>query len=819
MNTPETAGETATFDLWFDQCSDGLFFMMLDQPLTWSDQIDKDAALERIFQTQRITRLNQAMLDQYGATMDDMLGATPADFFAHDLEHGRDLWRRFFDEGHLHVVSNERRADGTLMWVEGDYTCLFDAQGRVTGHFGIQRDITRRKRNEELLELQQRLGQQLAEASELEGLLDRILRTLLALEDLQGAGIYLSERDGGLRLAAHAGLPESFIAQTRRHEPDAPNAVLVQRGDPLFQSYASLRAAVGKDGQTHGLRAVAVLPFRHGERVVGAINVASTVTDDFHPDERESLLAIAAMIGGAVARAQSEARLRQQRQDLAALFDAIDDYLFVLDTSGRVIHYNSTVLERLGFSGEELLQATALDLHPPERREEASKIIEEMLRGETDHCPIPLRRKDGGLIPVETRISLGRWDDQDVILGISRDISSRLEAQAERERLERHLRHARKMEALGVLAGGIAHDFNNILAVIRGAAELALDVTQGENGRAREDIEEILGASQRGTELVTQILAFSRRSDPRLEPLDINREIGRLQSLLRRTLPRMIDIRLRTEPNLWYVEGDAGQLSLALMNLTSNASDAMPRGGVLNISTHNLQLEQPEERGVPLPPGRYVEIVVQDTGEGMAPDVLAQAFDPFFTTKGPGKGTGLGLASTYGIVQSHGGWINLQSSRGQGTTCTVVLPASDDGQGPHDTPTESADTDRPTLLVVDDDDALRRTMKRQLERARHQVLVAASGEEALELYRHEGQHIDLVLLDLGMPGMGGARCLEALNELDPSLPVIVLSGYPPQEVSHALDGLDAAYVVTKPVARDVLFELIQRALSKSHQAS
>jgi two-component system cell cycle sensor histidine kinase/response regulator CckA len=274
----------------------------------------------------------------------------------------------------------------------------------------------------------------------------------------------------------------------------------------------------------------------------------------------------------------------------------------------------------------------------------------------------------------------------------------------------------------------------------------------------------------------------------------------------------MIDLRLRTEPNLWSIRGDGSQLTLALMNLCGNAKDAMPRGGVLNISTHNLVLERPEERAMPLEPGNYVEIVVQDTGGGMPPEVLAQAFDPFFTTKGPGKGTGLGLASAYGIVQSHGGWIDLQSSPGQGTTCTIVLPAlphTSSAEEPGASPSERA---RPCLLVVDDDAALRRTMKRQLHRARYQVLVAASGEEALDLLQLEGEAIHLVLLDLGMPGMGGARCLSQIRARHPGLPVIVLSGYPPQEAADAVKDLDATYVVAKPASRDVLVELIQRAL-------
>ncbi len=809
MSTVRTFGGGADFDTWFEVCGDGLFFMMLDQPLGWDDDTDKDAAIELAFSTHRITRVNPAMLDQYGAKPKDFLGLTPADFFAHDLPHGRTLWRELFETGHLRDLSRERRMDGTRMWVEGDYTCLYDEQGRIVGHFGIQRDVTRRKHDEDLLALQQRLGRELSEVSELDSLLQRILETILALEDLQGAGIYLAEPDGALALAAHVGLPDEFIAQASRYGADSGHARLVNRGEPQFQSHAELRQAVGSPIGGSTLRAVGVLPFRSHDRVVGAINVASTTTDSFDTPERESLQAIAAMIGGAVSRARTEAQLRRQREEHFALFDSMDDFLFILDAAGDILHCNATALDRLGYTRDELTGKNVLEIHPEPRRDEAMAIVQAMIRGDEQSCPIPLVAKDGEHIPVETRINLGRLDGEPVIMGISRDISARVEAQQERERLEGHLRQSRKMEALGVLAGGIAHDFNNLLAVIQGNAELALDVARGERSQAVEDMTEILAAAQRGTDLVTQILAFSRRSDPRLEVLDVNRELQRLQQLLRRTMPRMIDIQLRTEPNLWYARGDASQLTLALMNLTANARDAMPGGGVLSISTHNLPVPSGGVPGRPLAAGRYVEIAVQDTGCGMDPEVLAQAFDPFFTTKGPGKGTGLGLASTYGIVQSHGGWVGIDSSPGQGTTVTLILPAQVERSDPED---PSKPIELPVLLVVDDDAALRRAMKRQLERAGYRVLVAASGEEAVDLYGAEGGEIDMVLLDLGMPGMGGARCLAKLKQIDPDVRTIVLSGYPPAEATRAVEGLGADFVVAKPTPRGTLLELIRRTL-------
>jgi PAS domain S-box-containing protein len=814
MPRGDAFGTAAAFDSWFESCGDGLFFMMLDEPLLWDDSIDKDAALERVFRSQRITRVNPAMLAQYGAEASDFLGMTPEGFFAHDPAHGRRLWRDFFDTGHLHDVSNERRFDGSRMWIEGDYNCLYDDHGRITGHFGIQRDVTERRHAEALLRLQQRLGKELAEATELEGLLQRILRTVLSVEGLDSAGVYLSDADGGLTLATHLGLPEAFVAQASSYPPDSPNALAVLRGEPLFGTHEALREQVGCATRPTTLRALAVIPFRSHDRVVGAINVASATAESFDAPERECLLAIAMMIGGAVSRVRSDDELRRQREDLFALFDNMDDLLFVLDAQGDILHCNATALQRLGYSREEILDMNVLDLHPPERREQAATIVQAMLQGEEQFCPIPLLTRAGETIPVETRISKGRLDNQPVILGISRDVRARIEAQAERERLEEHLRHSRKMEALGVLAGGIAHDFNNMLAVIQSNAELALDVMHSERSRAVDDLGEILAAARRGSELITQILAFSRRAEPQLEDLDLNRELQRLQLLLRRTMPRMIDIQLRAEPNLHYVQGDASQITLALMNLTSNARDAMPGGGVLALSTHNLELTgEPSARDVPLPPGRYVEVVVQDNGSGMSGKVLAQAFDPFFTTKGPGKGTGLGLASAYGIVQSHHGWVSIDSSEGQGTTVTVVLPATQGSEAPAaEGAQDPAKPPTPTLLVVDDDEALRRAMKRQLERAGYHVLVAASGEEAVSLYQLEGLGIDVVLLDLGMPGMGGAGCLRKLRDLNPAVRAIVLSGYPPQEAGEAVAGLGAAFVVAKPTPRDTLLDLIRRSL-------
>jgi len=399
----------------------------------------------------------------------------------------------------------------------------------------------------------------------------------------------------------------------------------------------------------------------------------------------------------------------------------------------------------------------------------------------------------------------------------ARFITERDRAEAEKAKVEVQLLQAQKMEAIGTLAGGIAHDFNNILGAILGYAEIVRD--DAELGRTRvQDVDQIIAAAERAKSLVQQILTSSRKVEPERRPLDLNQEVRRAMELLAHTLPKMISTRLSLAPGLNRVFADPGQLSQVMLNLTANAAQAMPEGGVLTIATQEVTVEQRLCHTCgELFSGPWVTLTIADTGQGIPPDDIPRIFDPFFTTKDVGKGTGLGLSMVHGIIQGHGGHIECQSQLGQGATFTIYLaPCSRrGGEVAEETPdAENAFPGGETILLVDDEAPLRNMGERLLTPLGYQVLTASSGEEALKVYQGGADAIDLVIMDLGMPGMGGYKALQAILAQDPAASVVIASGYSAQDqVRHALEAGAAGYVA-KPFRRLDLLAAVRAALER-----
>ena len=366
------------------------------------------------------------------------------------------------------------------------------------------------------------------------------------------------------------------------------------------------------------------------------------------------------------------------------------------------------------------------------------------------------------------------FDERGIVEGVvvdSRDIT-------ENKKLEEQLAQSQKMEAIGTLTGGIAHDFNNLLQAINGYADILLLKTT-QNDPAYLNLRAIKGAGERAAALVKQLMMFSRKANIEPRPTELNHIIEQAEKILGRTIPKMIDIELRLEDQIWTISADPVQLEQIILNLSTNAADAMPDGGRLLIETENIILDEEYARNhLGATPGRYVLLSVSDTGQGMDKDTIQKIFDPFFTTKEIGKGTGLGLASVYGIVKSHGGYTTCYSEVGQGTTFKVYLPAVEQ-EYMHDAPEgrEVIQGGTESILLVDDEEWIRGFASESLESCGYKVITAASGEEALEIFAGGNHKIDLVILDIGMPGMGGHKCLTEIIRIDPSAKVIIASGY------------------------------------------
>ena len=445
-----------------------------------------------------------------------------------------------------------------------------------------------------------------------------------------------------------------------------------------------------------------------------------------------------------------------QRSPLPTCICAVSD--------GRFIDVNDAFVRLYGFNRQELIGKTALEvgIWPATSRNDviAGELIDD---GGFRNVELAFRDNAGRTVEVLCSAVLIDFDGENCVLAMGIDIT-------ERKALEAQLAQSRKMDAIGRLAGGIAHDFNNMLSVILSYSELLLNEFQADD-EPREMIQEIEKAAQRSAALTRQLLTFGRKQIVHPQPLHLNTVVSDVAKLLARLLGENIELRTTLEPQLHMVRADPGQMEQVIVNLAINARDAMPEGGQLWIETHNAN---PAGHA-----GNFVLLMVRDTGIGMNDEVKSHIFEPFFTTKEIGKGTGLGLATVHGIITQSGGFVEVESESQAGATFKIFLPAPDLSQC---LITASEDTARllqghETILLVEDEDAVRQLARTILEGRGFQVLTAPSGPEALEILSREGQPIDLLLTDIVMPQMSGKQLAENAVRLRPGLKIVFISGY------------------------------------------
>ena len=667
---------------------------------------------------------------------------------------------------------------GEARWIRDYARPVWDeAQGRVVRIFGAAQDITERKRAEEALRRAHREWEDIFQAIGQPTLILDPQHNVIAANRAAARATGRSEKELQGRKCY-----EVFHGTSRPPE-GCPLEKMLLSGQ--LETVEMEMEALG------GTFLVSCTPVLDDEgRLQKVIHIATDITE----------------------RKRLEHEAAERHLYLENVLACVPDAIVTLDAQHNVLEWNPGAEKLYGYSPEEVVGRNLDELiarFDARTFEEATGFTRQVLRGESLSPTETIRyRKDGS--PVDVIVAAAPILSGDEVAGVVvvyTDIT-------ERKRLEAQVRQMQKMEALGQLAAGIAHDFNNLLTPISGFAELLLGKAPP-GSQQQEYLHQIRVAARRASALTRQLRFFTRQEKGERRPVQLNSLVEETRNLLERSISKGIIIELNLEPELWAVEADPSQISQVLMNLCLNARDAMPEGGTLILETHNVTLDEEYARTVlEARPGRYVRLSVSDTGCGMSPQVQARLFEPFFTTKEAGKGTGLGLAVVYGIVKGHGGFINIYSQEGRGSTFHVYLPAIMLAVPEREVEGWELPTGRETILLVDDEEVVRALGQRVLESCGYTVLTAEDGIRALEVYQAHPGEIALVVLDLVMPRMGGLECLQRLRELDPQVKVLISTGYTARSPAQELVAKGALGVVEKPFRLRDFALAVRRALDE-----
>ncbi len=513
--------------------------------------------------------------------------------------------------------------------------------------------------------------------------------------------------------------------------------------------------------------------FYQDERITGAFTVRAFQTKPGH---------MVADFVDITARKQAELELKESEERFRALHNASFGGIGIHE-KGVILDCNQGLADITGYSQEELVGMNGLNLIAPEWRDH---VMEKIVSGYDRAYEVRGLRKDGSTYPLEIHGKNIPYHGRTVRVTEFRDITASRQAEEEQQRLRDQLMQVQKMESVGQLAGGIAHDFNNMLVPIIGYAELLGDNLPPDDPRCAY-VEEIVRSAERSRDLVRQLLAFARKQTLEMKPLNLNRIVENFQKMLRRALHENVTIQTGLSPDIGSIMADVGQVEQIILNLAVNAQDAMPGGGTLSISTSEVVLDESYTRlHEDLKPGPYVLMSISDTGTGMDRKTIPRIFDPFFTTKGPGKGTGLGLATVYGIVKQHGGNVSVYSEPGMGTSFKVYFPRH--GELPAQTATERKRVGpvhgSEIILVVEDNDSVRELITSTLKGYGYTILSAPDGDAALRIAESCPKELALLITDVVLPSMNGKALYESLCSRCPSIRVLYMSGYTADVITH-----------------------------------
>ena len=766
----------------------------------------------------RVKLFNDRCVEVTGWPREEALGTSWLDTFVPPSARDRVL-AIFHDllEGQGPIIQETpivtRAADERL--IEWRNAVVRDEHGHIVLVVGTGLDITEARQRELQDALLRDLNARLLAGEGLPHVIAGALDALAALSGFELLAVerYLPDSNEMLFMSVHAPADTPALEGLRVPLEQTPSGGVVQSGNALQVSEPHPRAEYRHPTlRGLGIQSLQCYPITADDTVIGTLSLASQTPRPLAPWLRTYLPRVADALALAITRVEAINHLRESERYVRAVLDTAADAILTIDEQGIVQSFNPAATRIFGYQQSEVVGRDVTILMPEAQAVDHDEFLRRHSNTGQAHVigigrEVVGRRQDGGEFPLEltvseTQLPTGRR----LFTGIVRDLT-------ERKQLEAQLRQAQKMEAVGQLAGGVAHDFNNVLTGITGYTQLALR-RMAENDPMRHYIEEIQSAAFRATNLSRQLLTFSRQQVVTPRVFDLRALVADVSRLLRRLIGEDIELTVTSAVEAAHVKADPGQIEQVIVNLAVNARDAMPDGGRLRIE---IAPPEPSERShleIRLRPGPYIAINVSDTGTGMSKEVRSHIFEPFFTTKEPGRGTGLGLATVYGIVTQCGGHIHVHSEPGQGATFRIYLPLVDgqESAAGRGDPASSATPGTETVLLVEDDDIVREVNAEQLRLEGYRVLTARNGDEALELTRSHAGGIDILVTDVIMPRVNGRELAAILTRAYPRVKVLFVSADPRSTALPPDQAPASALFLQKPFRPGELARKVRQAI-------
>lgn len=791
-------------------------------------------------------RVNGRLCEILGHGRGELLRTTWAEItHPEDLTADEQLFKRLLT-GEIDGYSTDKRfirSDGGTAYTNLSVACVRNADDSVAWVIAHLSDIAARKKAQsDLLRANRALTvlnqshRAMIENNDETDFLEAVCQIIIA-SGYRFSWIGMTEHNHvkSVRPVACAGYEDGYLDSIRVTWDDSetgrgPTGTAIRTGNPAVMqnihtdpAYAPWRTKA----EEQGYKSSAALPLKQqGGDVFGVLNIYAQEEDSFDSAEIDLLNELAGIVAYGISslrteriRRETESAFRQSEEKYSRIFNATTEAIFIHDpATGAILDVNQRMLDMYGYSYDEALRLSIGDLSADNTAEAQQKAVA-LVRKSMEQGPQVFewlaQKKNGEHFWVE--VSLRAYDTGKAsnVLAVVRDISERKQAEQEKQLLESQLFQAQKMESIGMLAGGIAHDFNNILAAIIGYTELAFHNIP--DPATKSDLRQVLSASTRAKELIQQILTFSRKTDQTLKPLMMQPIVKEAIKMLRATIPASIDMHQHIAPDTGAVLADPARINQIVVNLATNAYQAMEeRGGTLAIELAGETFNDAENAkfNVTLGPGSYARLSVKDTGCGIDRETLTKVFEPYFTTKGIGKGTGMGLAVVHGLAKSYHGEIVVESEIGRGTAFHVFLPTVTAAPLPEEAVAVTLPGGHESILLVDDEESLVKFEKRALEGLGYQVVPTTSSTEALEVFRAGPADFDLVITDMTMPRISGADLARELLTIRPDIPIILVTGYSAAVSKESARAIGIKAFLMKPLQLTALAHSVRKALDQ-----